>query len=837
MRPQSPKMFQTQTIATTRIVSSPPRDTRQDSCSRLAKVTTCQTRPKATITTLTNKPAIETRTVVLCNDKKCQGHENLIEQLTQDNNRLNQRIHDLGLQIDKYDNEQQTWLSTAIEIESMRKLLEETQKNHQQEILYLNSEINNFKTTCQYQEDKIKSLHSQIKQKQQVEEDYQTLTQEMDRYKFIIQDKNDQLQQQEYRIQDYEKQLQVGENVIEERNQQISILLEKINSYEQQFITQNNMIHLLKQEIQEKDIKNQLLLQEKDSQICNQSDNLDILEQRMMQDQQLNDQKIDELQNDKDNLNKIIVDLQLQLTNIQEQNNHLNEQVMLNDQVNVNLLSSVENQTKNLELQLQSQVDLHQQRNQDILNLQTELYNTKLEVGERQNLINSLNEQIINLTTQMNEKNDKIELLQFEILQQIAQTALQNNIQLQKYLIINEELKIELNLRQANEKSALNDLKKEIENKNQLLEFVNQLTTQIQELEKSQNLLENEVQMKQQQIENQQLQNENETEKFSDLVNSLQKQVQEVLEEKAILQTQVIQIEKDTQSKINQLEESLSLFKQTEDKIMQEKQDFQEQLLMQCLEVQRLQNENKIQKEKLKQQSDEIEQLNQKSTLDDEYKLLLSKEQDQQIQQQQIKMLEISNQCVKLKSDLKLQEELNEELQKKISFYQAQISHLQEAESQLRYLNEQNTQQQKNLQKELEIKNETENTLKFKLDTLLEDIKIKQIQLVELDRQLQMVDQSNMKQQLNLEEKIIYLQNEVEMWKEKFVILNRDYHRVQEDLMMVQAEFDAFNKRGLEIKNIKESTCFEIRKSSLYKENIDIKGSQTSIGRLFKENI
>lgn len=40
MRPQSPKFFQTQTIATTRVVNSPPKDKRHDSCGRLAKVTT-----------------------------------------------------------------------------------------------------------------------------------------------------------------------------------------------------------------------------------------------------------------------------------------------------------------------------------------------------------------------------------------------------------------------------------------------------------------------------------------------------------------------------------------------------------------------------------------------------------------------------------------------------------------------------------------------------------------------------------------------------------------------------------------------------------------------------
>lgn len=64
-------------MTTTRIISSSPKDQRTDSCGRLAKVTTYQSRPKATVTTTTYKPAIETRTVKLCTDKKCSGHVKL----------------------------------------------------------------------------------------------------------------------------------------------------------------------------------------------------------------------------------------------------------------------------------------------------------------------------------------------------------------------------------------------------------------------------------------------------------------------------------------------------------------------------------------------------------------------------------------------------------------------------------------------------------------------------------------------------------------------------------------------------------------------------------------
>lgn len=36
-----------------------------------------------------------------------------------------------------------------------------------------------------------------------------------------------------------------------------------------------------------------------------------------------------------------------------------------------------------------------------------------------------------------------------------------------------------------------------------------------------------------------------------------------------------------------------------------------------------------------------------------------------------------------------------------------------------------------------------------------------------------------------------YLTNELDSWKKKFVTLNREFHKTQEDYMMVQAEFDA----------------------------------------------
>ncbi|CAD8168320.1 unnamed protein product [Paramecium octaurelia] len=768
MRPQSPKILQTQTIATTRLISSPPRDTRQDSCSRLAKITTCQTRPKATITTLSQKPVVETRTVVLCSDKKCLGHENLIEQLTQDNNKLNQRIYELEHQIDKYDGEQQTWMSTAIEIESMRKLLEETQRNHQDEVQHLNSEIQN-------QEDKIKTLTST---QRNLEADYKILQQEIERQQFIIQDRDEQLYQQEYRIKDYEKQLQVGENVIEERNSQISILLDQIKQYESQFATSNNVIDQLKLELAQKDIQNQLLLQQKDSLISNYRENLDLLEYKVQQDQQLDAQRIQKLaefESQNQDLNNKVEDLQLQLQALQEKNNYLNGQVIFNDQANSNLLNTAENQTKHLEFQLQSQAD-EQMNKEHFQNLQQQLYNTKQQVEEKDNLILNLNDQVVNLTTQIRDKEDKLELLHYEKAQQLAQIAQNNNQELYNYLIINEELKHKLQLKSLYE------------------------------------------------LESQKLQNQ---------VQLLQEQISDISREKEVFENSQFQLIQE----INQLQECLQSTKRTEEKIVNDNQELQEQLVLQSLEVQRLQSENRDLKDKLSQKSDEIQMLNQQKTQILENNQLLQEVEDRQIEQFEIKIQELITQCDTLQSDLKQQAELNDELKKQNQFSQVQISHLIEVESQLRQLNEQTNQQQKNLQQELDNKNEEENTLKFKLETLLEDIKEKQMQLVELDRQLQLTEQANQSQQLSLEEKINYLQNEVEMWKEKFIILNRDYHKVQEDLMMVQAEFEAFNKRGLEIKNIKESTYFEVRKSSLYKENIDVKASQTSIGRLFKENI
>ncbi|CAD8103617.1 unnamed protein product [Paramecium sonneborni] len=837
MRPQSPKMLQTQTITATRIISSPSKDIHQDSCSRLAKVTTCQTRPKATIITISNKPVIETRTVILCNDKKCQAHENHIEQLTQDNYKLNQRIHDLELQIDKYDGEQQIWMSTTIEMESFKKLLQETQKNHSKELQALNSELYNFKSISQTQDDKIQQLTFQIKEKQNLEEDYSTISQEIEKYKIINQDKDDQLQQYEARIKDYEKQLQVGENVIEERNSQILIMLQKIKQYELEFETSNNVIHQLKQEISSKDIQNHQLILQKDSLISNYRENLDILEQRISQEQYLDSQKnlkFIQLENEKKDLNNIIQNLQFQVNDLQDQNNHLNQQLFLNDQFNSDLQVSVEKQTKSLELQMQTKLEELELRNQEKLHLQEELYKTQQESKAKENQIISLNDNIVDLTSQIKEKDEKIEILYQELTQQLEQIVLYNNKQLQNYLIINEDLKNELKLRVIDEKSTQISLQKEIENRNQLLEIVNQLKSQIEELNSSKNSLENIVNNQRQQLEDQ---NEKQTQQLSDLIQSFQQQISKISEEKQHLENNFIQFKNETSLKIKLLEETIDLFKQNEDKFAEGNRELQEQLLLQSLEVQRLQSENQNQKEKLQYQSCEIEKLNEQSIQINENKLLQQVEQNKQTDQLQIKIQELNIQCEALKSDLKQQNELNEELNKKNNLNQTQISHLQEVESQLKYLNEQSNQQQKNIQKELESKNETENTLKLKLETLLEEIKVKQIQLSELDRQLQLVEQTNQRQQINLEDKINYLQNEVEMWKEKFVILNRDYHRVQEDLMMVQAEFEAINKRGLEIKNIKESACFEVRKSSLYKENIDVKASQTSISRLFKENL
>jgi len=76
MRQQSPTSKFIPQMTTTRMVGSPPasvRDQRTDSInSRVTKVTTYR-HPKTTITT-TYRPVVETRTVRLCTDKKCQGH-------------------------------------------------------------------------------------------------------------------------------------------------------------------------------------------------------------------------------------------------------------------------------------------------------------------------------------------------------------------------------------------------------------------------------------------------------------------------------------------------------------------------------------------------------------------------------------------------------------------------------------------------------------------------------------------------------------------------------------------------------------------------------------------
>lgn len=44
---------------------------------------------------------------------------------------------------------------------------------------------------------------------------------------------------------------------------------------------------------------------------------------------------------------------------------------------------------------------------------------------------------------------------------------------------------------------------------------------------------------------------------------------------------------------------------------------------------------------------------------------------------------------------------------------------------------------------------------------------------------------------------MVYLNKELDTWKDKFIKLNREFHSTQEELMMVQAEFDAFKRRNV----------------------------------------
>ncbi|CAK86033.1 unnamed protein product (macronuclear) [Paramecium tetraurelia] len=327
MRPQSPKFFQTQTIATTRVVNSPPKDKRHDSCGRLAKVTTYQSRPKTTLTTTTYRPVIETRTVKLCTEKKCQGHETLIDQLTQENNKLNQRVNELqnelDQQVEKYEGEQQVWVNTSLETESKIKLLEETQKNHKQEVSYLNSELNTFKSQFQYQDDQIRFLSSQLKQQEVLENKIALLSSEIERLQYVIEDKNEGISLLKFRVQDYEKQLQVGQNVIEDRNHLIQELQQKYNHCEQELLFSNNIIHELKFEITQKDSQTQQMLAQKDSLMQTYRENLELLEKKLAQSQQneqlLQDQ-IDKTEKEREDINNKVQQLETELNEYREQN-------------------------------------------------------------------------------------------------------------------------------------------------------------------------------------------------------------------------------------------------------------------------------------------------------------------------------------------------------------------------------------------------------------------------------------------------------------------------------------------------------------------------------------
>ncbi|CAD8068785.1 unnamed protein product [Paramecium sonneborni] len=849
MRPQSPKFFQTQTIATTRVVNSPPRDKRHDSCGRLAKVTTYQSRPKATVTTTTYRPVIETRTVKLCTEKKCSGHETLIEQLTQENNKLNQKLidlqNDLDGQIEKYENKYQTWVNTSIEIENMKKLSEETQKNHKQEVSYLNSELSTFKSQFQYQDDQIRFLTSQLKQQEVLENKIALLTTEIERLQYVIEDKNQLISQQTFRIQDYEKQLQLGQNVIEERNNNISDLQAKSNHYQQDLFFSNNIINELKSEINQKDLQTQQLLAQKDSLIQNYRDNLELLENKLAQSQQneqLNQEKTNLFSKQMDNLNNKINQLENELNDQREQNFQLNQQVIINDQANEILQSQLLQQTQD-HLNLVSNKDSeHEIKNKEITSLLNQLQKKQEELEEKSEDIRDLNNKNQVLIVSLNEKTNQLDLL-FEELQ-TAKTNQENyheqiknyHLKLSQEEILNVELKNDLNL----QKESLQQSEQQLELQNELNRSLQNQICQLQQqntgFENKNNQLENEVQSQQIEAGKQQQQ-------LNEQLKQLKIEQENLLLKNQNFESMLSDLKQNSQEQITKLSSQIKNHVLFEDSIKQDKLKLLEQILLQCFELERLKDQNNQQQEQLKSQEDKLNQheKNKQKQEEDIEKLKESNLQNSQNYDIKSKLLqeqldENIKQIDSLKNDLKYQLSLEQELNKKNHFQQDKISHLQDVEQQLKYLNEQTNLQTKNLQKELENKIESESSLRFKLEKLLEELKIKQLQLVEMDSQMRLIEQNNNIDLSNLEERISYLQNEVETWKQKFSILNKDYHRVQEDLMMIQAEFDAYKRRGLDLK-IKESNYFEVRKSSLYKENIDVKGSQTSISRLFKENI
>ncbi|CAD8148318.1 unnamed protein product [Paramecium octaurelia] len=846
MRPQSPKFFQTQTIATTRVVNSPPRDKRHDSCGRLAKVTTYQSRPKTTVTTTTYRPVIETRTVKLCTEKKCQGHETLIDQLTQENNKLSQRVNELqnelDLQVEKFDSEQQVWVNTSMEIESMRKLLEETQKNHKQEVTYLNSELNTFKSQFQYQDDQIRFLSSQLKQQEVLENKIALLSSEIERLQFVIEDKNEGISQLKFRVSDYEKQLQVGQNVIEERNQQISELQQKSNNYEQELLFSNNIIHELKFEITQKDSQTQQMLAQKESLMQTFRENLELLEKKLAQSQQneqLQDVQIDTIQKERENLNSKIQQLETELNEQKEQNLQLNQQVIINDQNNLNLQNQLIQQTQHHENLLSNKDNEHELTKQEREALVNQLEQVQQEIVDKTKEIDDLKNQNQSLISQLQEKTTNLDQVSEQL--ETTKSKLDNFDEMNKNLqlklsqneIENVELKDDLNLKSESIQQLENQLESQIEINKQSQNLISKLNQEKSDIESKNQILETEIKQQEGQIEEQNTQIRERIQETEVVQQQLNEQIDQLKKEQDNLLTQ----NKDLQSQITKLQQINDNHQLCEDSLKEEKLLLIQQILLQCFEIEKLKILESQQQEKLSQSEKKILLLEEQFEKFKENSILNSQKQETKITELQQQIDEDIKQIDSLKNDLKYQLSLEEELNKKNHFQQDQISHLQGVEQQLKYLNEQTNLQAKNLQKELENKIESESSLRFKLEKLLEELKIKQMQLGELDSQMRQIEQNNNIELSNLEERNSYLQNEVETWRQKFSILNKDYHRVQEDLMMLQAEFDAHKKRGQDLKNVKESTYFEVRKSSLYKENIDIKGSQTSIGRIFKENI
>ncbi|CAD8100266.1 unnamed protein product [Paramecium sonneborni] len=70
-------------------------------------------------------------------------------------------------------------------------------------------------------------------------------------------------------------------------------------------------------------------------------------------------------------------------------------------------------------------------------------------------------------------------------------------------------------------------------------------------------------------------------------------------------------------------------------------------------------------------------------------------------------------------------------------------------------------------------------------------------------------------------EKMTYLSKEVETWKQKFIILNREYHETQEKLMLAEAELESI-KKG----EVKEVKSIVVEKKDNIGRTVDYKQSE-----------